>query len=293
MKKKLWILSFMMAIVFLMAGANLASASIILTDDNSTVELVADSSEGTTGMVKWQVNSSGDSLVRQWFFISINGGDVIAIDELSDATISNQTANSVEISYNDGGLDVATSYRVNGGPVNISPQSNVSEVIELQNYTSSAMEIRIYEYNDFNILGTKEGDVAERDGSGAILQSEGGVSYAEVIAHSPSGSKIGEAGTVDENGIPSAGSILDLILAGTDFPEGTASDPYDDTLSGNEDMAWVFQWDIVLTAENTENSYFVMSKDKKLVTPVPATLLLFGSGLFSLLGVGIRRKKTA
>ncbi len=54
------------------------------------------------------------------------------------------------------------------------------------------------------------------------------------------------------------------------------------------DISYAFMWNIQLSSGGS----LLISKDKNVVTPVPTTLLLFGSGLFSLIGVWIRRRKS-
>ncbi len=282
MKKKLWILSFIMAIMFMMAGLNLASASVItLTDLNSTVKI--DSTAGA-GMYGWTVNNGDVGLIKQWFWVKVNGGTVQALEDFDSNPVESGGGNNtdnVEFAYRTGNAEMSAKYILTGNLPG-SPTAEITEIITITNWDEAAtLSFTLYEYNNFNLASTPLDDLAKLTGN-TVYQWEG-MNISEVGAGSPVGFVIGDADDVLD---AISGSNVLGSIAGV-FPT-VASQQGDYFGLTGVDLAWSFQWDFVLSPETSVS----FSKDKNIVTPVPTTLLLFGSGLFSLIGVGIRRRKS-
>ncbi len=307
MKKKLWLLSFIMAIMFMMAGANLASASIVtltsqITSDASSVDIEpGDGTIGTVpGMTNWTILGGASQLELQWFWFKIGDGYSTRLGQPIQTSVDgggapvyapNPTVTELDSStsmlltkyeYDLGDPDPLTfwtTYSIYGG--DNPPMGHISEVINVLNQTEGIINLRLYEYNDFNLLGTPGWDDAVAVSDTQISQYEGTAAIAEVtrsvvpaIGHYEIGEQV---------------DILAAVIAGDTL--GDIPTPYGTVYEGNadNDTAWAFSWDFSLAAYDGS---FTLSKDKIVVTPIPTTLLLFGSGLFSLIGVGIRRRKS-
>ncbi len=307
MKKKLWILSFIMAIMFMMAGANLASAYTItsqITSDASSVDIEpGDGSINTVpGMTNWTILGGSSQLKLQWFWFKIADGYSTRLGqpiqigwEDAEETVpdygpnpivtvdsSVPTALKIIYEYNLGDpepLTFWTDYTIYGG--DNPPTGHIHEAVSILNETTDQLSLRLYEYNDFDLLGTPGMDDAVAVSSTQILQYEGTAAIAEVtrsVVLATGHYEIGEQV-----------AILAAVIAGAALNDTPT--PYGVVFPGTSstDTAWAFSWDFGLAANNGS---FTISKDKIVVTPVPTTLLLFGSGLFSLIGVGIRRRKS-
>jgi hypothetical protein len=292
MKKKLLILSFIMAIVFMMAGANMASAYTLTSSlmPNATSVDINPGDGGTTpgGMNNWIIGESGTSQLNlQWFWFKIGNtttrlGDSIEIDENTTITptITNNFSaldpDHIDIVYDYSGLEIYASYGITGGynP----PTGHINEVITFVNNTGATISnMRIYEYNDFDLTGTPENDTATVVSNTQIIQREGNAAIAEVTRSTQGAASI--AYEIGEFPV-----LLNSIIAGN----ALSNNPAIGTEVALNDVSWAFSWDFSLA----NGGYFGLSKDKIVVTPVPTTLLLFGSGLMSLIGVGIRRRKS-
>ena len=318
MKKKLWILSFIMAMIFMMAGVNFASAYTITSSDldgASSVDIITgesyDPSDPTSvapGMTNWTVGGGSSSQLKlQWFWFTIDGTttrlgvgadniekypgyvsnnplEQINIDELEiDYTYLAQTPTAQK-------LEVETIFGIKGGFT--PPSGHINEVITFKNYdTEYSLELGLYEYNDFDLAGTPAYDTGVAYSITQINQNEGNSNISEVSALSPDSYEIGLQNAI--LGKVEAGGVLNPNGIGNVFDPG----PND-----VDDVAWAFFWDLTVPKATIETlpdgsqvvspGTITISKDKNIVTPVPTTLLLFGSGLFSLIGVGIRRRKS-
>ena len=313
MKKKLWILSFIMAMVFMMAGANLASAFTITATEwpgSSSAVINPGNKDNTGGMTSWIIgdSSSTSQLNLQWFWFQIgdyttrlgdlqqtgvDGGGNATYTDLNISGAVDSDGDQLDITYLYGPADgqgvvnpatalkIKTTYLINGG-IN-PPYGHIHEDVQFINRTSDPLGVRLYEYNDFNLAGTPENDTIVADNDNKITQYEGNMSIAEVSLGDPNATTSYEIG---ERWVGDGSGVLEAVIAGDDLTPLGSGFPQQITPT---DAAWAFSWDFSLSASTGSWS---VSKDKDTYTPIPTTLLLFGSGLFSLIGVGIRRRKS-
>ncbi len=305
MKKKLWILSFIMAIMFMMAGANLASASTVTLTSNllpnaSSVDITSGKDGGTPGMSNWQIGGTSSSQLKlQWFWFKIGGTttrlgedygiiEPIIVEDTTSKEIPGSNQDKITITYTyvlpGGNLDILTTYSILGGYV--PPSGHIDETITFLNYDQeNSVSLRLYEYNDFDVAGTTYGDTGYALSSTQINQIDGGGNISEVSALSPDSYEIGLQA-----------DIYNAVITGANLsPNGVGNEFVGaDNLGqdGVDDVAWAFSWELNIPKATSFPGILSISKDKNIVTPVPTTLLLFGSGLFSLIGVGIRRRKS-
>jgi hypothetical protein len=105
----------------------------------------------------------------------------------------------------------------------------------------------------------------------------------------------------DINGGPSVGEAVSLPFSNhhevdyfsstlTRLNNGAADTLMDNNTAGPGDVTFAFQWDFTLAAYGNPGSAMVISKNKNVYVPEPASLVLFGMGLISAAGVARRRK---
>jgi hypothetical protein len=263
-----------------MAASPTQAAPIVLTDHNSSVTIDPDSE---MGMRDWVVEGV-DHLFQQWFWYRIGTNPEAPINTLSAAmTISGNTnfdpgLDTATVRYEDSQLIIEVKYSLLGGSVG-SGNSDVGEQIKVANKTNAALDFHLFQYSDFDLNGTSGGDMVQMLGSNAVRQW-------------------------DVLGGPSAGEAVSLPFSShheVDFvgntharlSDGFANTFNDTNTAGPGDVSFAFQWDFTLQAANTAGSDIVISKNKNIFGPEPASVVLFGMGLISAAGVARRRKAVA
>ncbi len=301
MKKKLWLLSFIMAMVFMMAGVNIASASVItLRDEGSTVRINPTGASGNPdGMFDWEING-GDSLYQQWFWFRIgtetdgNAGHSISELTLVTTLLTNSKSDpnnyeeTVEFIYSgtvDGATVKITAWFSLDGVPSLGNKADLAEQVSIQNLGDTSITFSLYEYNDFDLAGVA-GDTAYINADRTkISQYDGTTHLAEVIQNATAG--VADYPKAEVSLVPD--DLIDRIILGENLNNSATETELFAVLPDDPDnLTWAFQWTWNIPADGI----VLVSKDKMLVTPVPTTLLLFGSGLLSLIGVGIRRRKS-
>jgi len=242
----------------LFAVSSAQAASVSLTDLNSTANIDLDSG---AGMDWWSVDGQ-NQLQKQWFYTRA-GGDAFAqpINAISAASIDVQTANILVASYGNANYTLTISYILTGGGFG-SGSADILETINVQNHTPSPLPFTLFQYSNFDLLGTAGGDTVEFLGYDSVIQTEGLFGIQEGIIQPPaSHAEAALAGSTEANLTTIANYNLNDVLG---------------PLSG--DVTWAFQWDSVIPAGGSLDVY----KDKTLIVPVipePTTVALALAGL--------------
>ena len=216
-------------------------------------------------MSSWVVNGI-EHLNQQWFWIGDGG---------SEASIDTLTLNSAATSDDDfdpGDETALLSYSGTGYDLNITiiltgsngQPSNIGEAIEIINTSSTqALNLRFYEYNDFELGGTQDdalawvidppSDTAKQNDVGGFFITESAVTPVP-----------------DHFEVNTDGNTLASLNDGVATTLSEVAGPV-----GPGDLTWAFQWDFVIPAGGSS----VLSKNKSLTIPVPAALPLGLAGL--------------
>lgn len=268
--KSPWIRSLALAAMLLGLGvATTAKADIVLTDQNATAAIDPDSS---AGVYSWVVDGTS-YLYQQWFWYRIGDTDgQHSIDTISAPTISQSTPDAVDITYANNLLSVEVQYILTGGSVG-SFTSDIAEIIRITNLSGASLDLRFFQYSDFDLRGTPDDDSVTVTPNLATQSDNGTVLSESVVA-------------------PGASRYEADYFANTlnGLESGSPYNLNNNAAAGPGDVTWAYQWNRTLAAGGT----FIISKDKHIQgVPEPSTLAIAGLGALGLIGYGIRRRKGA
>lgn len=259
------------AAVVLVSGPNAAAWSHVLTNNNSSVTIQADTDHG---MSDWTVDGV-TQLYKQWFWYRADGmNKELPINKLT-SSITPLGLDSLGTLYSGNTFQIEIVYSLLGGAPS-SGSSAIAEQIKISNLTGSPINFSFFQYVDFDLGGNHLGDTVylEKNLQGMFekaYQTKGNAFFADEIV-SPAANH-GEVGLSQ--------SILTKL-----------TDSAPTTLNGSTgpvvgDAVWAFQWDVVIP----QNESFSIAINKSVyLTPIPepASASLVGIGLALFLA---RRKR--
>jgi hypothetical protein len=263
-----YLLAGLMVLGFIAVVPN-ANAVLTLTHGNSTFTVTETYAAG-----QWYVDGTYQ-LFQQGFW----WGDATQEYRLGNS-FTGQTLlapNSGRFFYQTPGFYAELTYTLYGGAGG-SGMSDVAESIYIRNTSGSSIDLRFFQYSDFDLGGTAWDDtvwfpntntVRQGDGVGSVMLSETVVTPAadrwEGKLYSWTQTKLDDAGYYDLDNTPAIGG-------GSVYGDAT----------------WAYQWNRTLAPDAT----FLASKNKRLEpVPEPATLLLLGLVLGAA-GIARWRKKS-
>lgn len=261
-----------------------ASTIVTIADGTSSVDFELDCATSPTGMINWEVGTV-DQLVTEWFFVSVNGGDIVALSNptlygTSDADLDG-VDDTLGVYYplvdTTGTTDVTVGsiflkFTLHAGT---GFSSDIAEQIQVTAGDDGITSMEVYEYCNFVLGGTADDYVAKTN-LNTVDQVDLGLRLSETVATPPPDNwQVGTAGTV-------LAAVLNGALDGSSGWEGP----------GN--MAWAFEFDDGPIAANETGD--LISKDKKLNSdggrfiPEPVTMLGMFLGLGGV-GAYIRKRR--
>lgn len=251
-----------------LAACPAVAAPVVLTHNNSTAIVDPDTN---AGMHTWEVDGS-DQLFQQWFWYRVGNNPEDSIDTISAPVTVQPTARHATTTYTAANFILSVDYLLTGGALGTGI-SDIAETISIQNTTGSTLDFHFFQYTDFDLDVTSGNDTVALGTNLAgkfneAVQVEGIKVLAETVA-APGASR----GEVDFYA-----NTLNKLEDGVASNLNNNAGPV-----GPGDVTWALQWDFTIAPGGTA----IISKDKYLVVPEPASLSLLAMG--ALLGARRRR----
>lgn len=247
------------------------AAPVILSDFGTSASIDLDSG---AGMYSWTIGGQ-NQLNQQWFQYRIGTNTTAQpINLISAPTILANTANSLVTSYGNSQFTLTVSYILTGGSQGPG-SADILETIIVDNHSGGVLDFHLFQYSDFNLLGTAGNDTVQFLGPDSVRQTEGLFGIQEGIIQPPA--------TFAEAAFAGPGGTLGRLATIPGYDLNNNLGP----ITG--DVTWAFQWDY----EIQDNSSLQVYKDKTLIVPVipePTSLTLIGFGLTAFALVNKRRK---
>jgi hypothetical protein len=260
------------AIIALAACSSLFAQStnaqlVNLSDGGSSVSV--ELSGSGAGMNSWYLDNAplANQLNKQWFYYRIGGGLAQPINNIGTLSYTTSGSNIMEATYSNPQFSLTISYVLTGGGSGTG-NADIAETISVLNTSGSSLNFHLFQYSDFNLLGTPGGDSVQIGVPDSAIQWEGTSGISEGVLSPPA-------------------DRVEAALASSTLVNLTTIPGYDlNNVTGNPtplmgDVTWAFQWDRDIA--NGQSLDVFKDKQLSIVTvPEPGVLAIVGAGLLAL-----------
>jgi hypothetical protein len=243
-------------------------AQYTITSGNSSATVNLGSGSGLLGMNSWNVDGA-NQLAQQWFWYSVNGGPVEAINEIGGLVPSlSSDGTTLTATYENSTMAVEVQYSLSGTGT---AAADLTATAYVFNLTAAALNINFYQYGNFDLLNQANtldvyGDT--QDGYSTVIQTTtGGGSGIQETINQP---------YANYAAADSPGNVMADIVSGA-----ALNGPY----SASGSVAWAFEWSssVAPSAGDANNAWNVLQDQDMSISqvPEPASLswLAMGSGV--------------
>jgi hypothetical protein len=250
--------------LLLLLGVSAESRAYTLSDGNSSVQVDLGSSASVSA---WNV-SGVDYLNQQWFYYRIGSdGPEQPIQNISatPAVIQN-TDNELQVTYANSDFSVQVYYKLTDS----TGKSQLNLDFGVENLSANQLDMHFYEYSDFDLVGTPEGDASRffkvSTRYTRVIQTDGALALTNQWTSGDTPITHVEAALYNTT----LGKLVDANPT-------TLSDGL---ISGTGNATYAMEWDYVLAASG---GALASSQTLGLTVPEPSTFALLIVGTFSLI----------
>jgi hypothetical protein len=256
--------------LLLLAGIVVPSSAQIYTLNNGNSVVTIDTSAGLTGYL---VDGSSQAK-SQWFYYRIgDSGAESPISSLGSAVGMQSDARSLNLSYWNGQYSAKVVYTLTGGSGGTG-QSSLNQSISFTNGTASPINLRFFDYSDYDLTGVSGGQSLQF-GTSAIGPSLTTNSFSQSVGTATVSSLlISGARTV---GHVEAALYNQTLASLTDAAPTTLNNVMG-PVSG--DVTATFEWDVTIPAGGNLGISKLISMQ---AVPEPSALGLLAMGLVAIL----------
>jgi len=229
----------------------------------------------STGMHSWTINGQ-NQLAQQWFWFGLGNAAQNPLNTMPAVVVSQTRADFVTATYTDLAhqFSIQIDYTLAGGQTGGNDwTSDITENIKIvNNNLSGDLNIRFYQYSDFNLGANPSGD--------SVSISQSGVFFTKAT-QTQGASRVSETIDIPLANRAEAGLTTYPVNTLAHLQSGSAYDLNNNLSAGPGDATWALQWNFDIGAGQSQD----VIKDKRLsVEPVPEpSLIAFASlGLFGL-----------
>lgn len=251
-------------IVAAVLGCAVSQAQINLTHNGSTVDI----DENFATVTNFIVGGTDQLFANSWYFRDGDGGTASLVSTISAPAVTLLGSSGARVVYADNSLTVTITYQLQGA-VN-GQTADLAETLIVDSV--NGINLRLFQYSDFDMDGTFSGDTTTRMDSSTIMQEDGLASVTVGATPIPGFSEMSLFPTVRNSIVGVVGYNLNT----------TAGNGIGETMSG--DMTFAYQWNQSI---GDRGSFGVSTNKVLTVVPEPASLIALGFGALALL----RRRK--
>ena len=251
-------------VVAAVLGCVFSHAQVTLSHNGSTVNI----DEFNATVTDWIVGGTDHVFANSWYFRDGDTGAASLVSTISAPTVTMFGNRAAEIVYSDNNLTVTITYLLQ--TASNGQTSDLAEQIMID--SNFGINLRLFQYNDFDMDGTAGGDTGTRLNSSTIEVLDGGHSTTTGGTPIPEYSELSNVWPNLRNNITGTAGYNLNTVAGSGIGE---------TMNG--DIAFAYQWNRNIG----DNGSAGFSTDKVLAVPEPTSIIALGLGAVALL----RRRK--
>ena len=219
-------------------------------------------------MYSWTVDGVSELYRQNFWYRTGSSGTQTPVYYLNNVKNTQTSANSATTENANNKLDFTTTYTLEGGSDG-SGSATILESFTVKNLSASAVDLHLFQYVDFDLDGSYEGDTLQLGKTGALFtsaaQSKGDVVATETLGVAANHGEVG----LDNLVYNQLASSHPITLTDTTGPVGPG------------DAAYAFEWDVTLAGDASFTITLQKSIQVVQTVPEPSALALASLGLVS------------
>jgi hypothetical protein len=250
-----------------------SQAAIQLSHNGSIVDI----NENTSSVTNWFVGGTDQVFEHQYYFRSGDAGNANLASTISAPVVTQFGPRAAEVVYTNASLRLTLTYLLTGALNGLTAE--LAETALVENIGTSVVNMRFFQYNDYDLNGTAGNDTGLRQNSSTIRVTDNvntAITTIEGGTPIPDFSEINNAFPALRNNIDNTNGYFLNTATGAGIGQ---------SMSG--DISYAFQWNPVLNPGGS----FIVSTHKVTAVPEPGSMIALGLGAAAL--IARRRRKVA